>query len=328
VFTGDTNNPTAAISRYLHMTVSKTRKVTGYLLDSIKIKDTFVPVVLGADGAVDLTTPGGVHILGNLAWTGSEDPNGVKQFTGTATIATSNAVLVADREDKYALPTFGLATMSIPGTNNNPGGAGLATLKLNNGGITANYLLGDDDKHGASWAMKGSRSGNVPQWIVTKTGVMFGTLSASDGLTSLTATNLSWIRNTTAAPYPNLLPGGFVNTGITATCSPYDGLGLSGTFTVILSGGGLPDVTNQVITLSGATPPAAAYTSSTGPLVTAAKVDANGKLSVTFLDGLPGKHKTTSVGVVLQNATHGAGFFIRAHSTSSPTNSGSMTLTP
>ena len=61
--------------------------------------------------------------------------------------------------------------------------------------------------------------------------------------------------------------------------------------------------------------------------MTLAKVDPNGKLTVTFLDGLPGKHKTTGTGVVLQNATNGLGFFIRQINTSLATNSGSIVLT-
>ncbi|MGZ5546136.1 MAG: hypothetical protein ACXWIU_15830, partial [Limisphaerales bacterium] len=63
--------------------------------------------------------------------------------------------------------------------------------------------------------------------------------------------------------------------------------------------------------------------------VTGGKIDASGKITVSFKDGASSTHKTTAVGVVLQNATNnGAGFFIFAPSTTTPTNSGTMTLTP
>ena len=101
------------------------------------------------------------------------------------------------------------------------------------------------------------------------------------------------------------------------------GTGLTGTFNVSVSGGGLANSTNQTITLNGILPNK--YTSIVGP-VTLASVDLNGKLTVTFLDGGANKHKTTGFGVVLQNATNGAGFFLRT--VTSPTNSGSITLTP
>ena len=331
VFTADLANPTINNSRFLHMVVTKSRKASGYLMDSAKFHDNFpAPAVsFEASGYLNVTTLSGIVISGSLDWGTSDDTNGVKQFIGNVALNATNASVIADQENKYALPTAGLATMSIPGVNNNPGGSGYATLKLTGGNISANYLLGDDDKHAASWPMKGSRSGNVPQWIVTKTGVLFGNIVTGDGLTNVSAPSLSWVRGAPFTPYsPNLLPSGFVNSPFAAICSPYDGNGMNGSFTVNLSGGNLTNDISQPITLAAGTTASikSIYTSMVGP-VTLAKVDPNGKLTVTFLDGLPGKHKTTGTGVVLQNATNGLGFFIRQINTSLATNSGSIVLT-
>jgi hypothetical protein len=97
---------------------------------------------------------------------------------------------------------------------------------------------------------------------------------------------------------------------------------LTGTFTLTLSGGGLAAPTNATLIFSGTT-----FTTNAPSVVTGGKIDATGKLTVMFLDGLPSKHKTTAIGTVLQNANSGAGFFIRG-TTTTPTNSGSLLLTP
>src|SRR5436305_8609026 len=56
VFTGDTSNPTLNTSRYLHLTVSKSRVATGYLMDAVKAKDNFVPATFDAGGHVQITS--------------------------------------------------------------------------------------------------------------------------------------------------------------------------------------------------------------------------------------------------------------------------------
>ena len=331
VFTADTNNPSVTSSRYLHMTVTPTRKVSGYLKDSLNQKDIFTPVTPGAiftaDGHLHLTTPGGITIDGSLAWSGSEDTTGIKQFTGSASNNTFAASVVADKEDGGNLTTIEYATMSIPGGSDptDPGGSGFATIKsAPSGVVTANYTLSDNDKQTVAWPLKISRSGNVPQWIITKTGVLFGTINVTNGLT-VSAPNLSWIHNATFVAYPTLFTSGFINSPFAATCSPYNGTGLTGTYTVSLSGGNLTNTITQSIPLNGVAVPS--FTSTVGP-VTLAKVDINGKATVAFLDGLPSKHKTTAVGVVLQNANNGAGFFIRRAFGHEPTNSGSLLITP
>ena len=258
VLTANPNNPDANTSRYLHMTVAKSRVVTGYLMDAAHLHDNFPSKqLIDSAGHLDLTNGSGIHIVGDLAWTGSEDTNGVKQFTGSVTfVNTSNAVVLADLEDKNALPTAGTATMSIPGVNNNPGGAGFATLKLLNGTVTANYILGDNDKQTVPWALKGSRSGNIPQWVITKTGVLFGNINATNGLTNVSAPSLSWIRNMPQAlgyPYPTLLPDGFTNAQFAAVASQYVGPE-SGMFTVSLSGGNLASDITQTVPLNTVAP--------------------------------------------------------------------------
>jgi hypothetical protein len=308
------------------MTVTPTRKLSGFLKNEINAKDLLNAAVFNADGSVTISSAAGVTITGNLAWTGSEDPTSIKQFIGSAIIATSNATVVADREDALAIPNPGFATMEIPPSTNSDGiaGTGYSTIKAKNGVITSTSTLADDDKQSVVWALKGSRSGNVPQWIVTKTGVLFGNLIVSDGLTNLSAPALSWIRSKVVpapSPYSTMLPNGFTNSPFAGICSPYNGLGINGTFTLSLSGGNLLNDTNTTVTFNG-------FTMTTNGPVTAGKVDANGKVTIVFLDGLPSKHKTTAIGTVLQNATNGAGFFIRNATGHAPTNSGNMTLTP
>jgi hypothetical protein len=323
VFTANLSSPTKETSRYLHMTVSPTRKMTGYLKDAGNVKDILTPAVFTADGSITISSAAGVTITGNLAWTGSENLTGIKQFNGSATIAAANAAIIADREDLTAIPTAGFATMEIPPSTNSTGigGTGYATIKAKNGVITSTYTLADNDKQSAPWALKGAYSGNVPQWIVTKSGVLFGNEIVSDGLTSISAPTLSWIRSVAPIPYTTVVPAGFTNSPFAGICSPYNGLGITGTFTLALTGGNLTNDISTTVTFSGLT------MTTNGP-VTAGKVDANGKLSVQFLDGLPLKHKTIAIGTVLQNATNGAGFFLRNAAGHAPTNSGNLILTP
>ncbi len=320
VFTADS---TLATSRYLQMTVKTNRLVTGYLKDTSTVKDLFPTTIIPANGHIDMTSAGGVHVVADLAWDGSEVSNGVKQVTGNVTIATLTTGLVADREDTKALPTKGLATMSIPGVSGNPGGNGFATLSLSGGKVTANYTLGDNDKQTVTWGLNGSRSGTIPQWVVTKTGVLFGNLNVNDGLTNLSASSLTWIRNTAGTTYPSLLPAGFTNSSFAAICSPYDkNVSQTGPFLITLSGGTLPNDVTQTVSLP--------FTSTTGPITSASVTSTNGIIKVTFFDGKvvgTSKKKTTAQGVVLQNATNGFGFFVCTNF-SAPTNSGSLILTP
>ncbi len=320
VFTADS---TLATSRYLQMTVKTNRLVTGYLKDTSTVKDLFPTTIIPANGHIDMTSAGGVHVVADLAWDGSEVSNGVKQVTGNVTIATLTTGLVADREDTKALPTKGLATMSIPGVSGNPGGNGFATLSLSGGKVTANYTLGDNDKQTVTWGLNGSRSGTIPQWVVTKTGVLFGNLNVNDGLTNLSASSLTWIRNTAGTTYPSLLPAGFTNSSFAAICSPYDkNVSQTGPFLITLSGGTLPNDVTQTVSLP--------FTSTTGPITSASVTTTNGIIKVTFFDGKvvgTSKKKTTAQGVVLQNATNGFGFFVCTNF-SAPTNSGSLILTP
>jgi hypothetical protein len=168
----------------------------------------------------------------------------------------------------------------------------------------------------------------VPQWIITKSGVLFGTINVNDGLTTLSGPNMSWIRKATPQlgyVYPTLLPAGFVNSPFAVTGSHYDGTGLSGTYALSMSGGGLAHDINTTVTFTSS---ATGSTMTTNGPVTAGKIDNTGKLQIAFLDGLPSKHKTIAVGTVLQNATNGAGFFIINATGHSPTNSGNLILTP
>jgi hypothetical protein len=305
------------------MTVKTNRLMTAYLKDTTTVKDLFPTTTITADGHFDMTSAGSVHIVGDLAWTGSEVSNGVKQITGTVTIAGSNVVLVADREDSKALPTKALATMAIPGVAGNPGGSGFATLTLSGGKLSGNYILGDNDKQTVIWGLVGNRSGIIPQWIVTKSGVLFGNINVTDGLTSISAPSLSWIRNTPGTTYPALLPGGFTNSPFAAICSPYDKLvSQTGPFTITLDGGGLTNgPISQTVTLP--------FTSTTGPILSASVTGTNGLVKVQFIDHVVGtsKKKTTAQGVMLQNATNGFGFFVCTNF-GAPTNSGSLILTP
>jgi hypothetical protein len=324
VFTADINAPTLANSRYIQMTVKTNRLVTGYLKDTSTVKDLFPTTIIPASGHIDMTSAGGMHVVADLAWAGSEVSNGVKQVIGTISIAGTNAVLVADREDTKALPTKALATMAIPGVSGNPGGSGFATLTLSGGKLSGNYTLGDNDKQTVIWALAGNRSGTIPQWIVTKTGVLFGNINVTDGLTSISAPSLSWIRNTSGTTYPGLLPGGFTNSPFAAICSPYDKtVAQPGPFIITLDGGGL---TNGPISQTVSLP----FTSTTGPIKSASVTATNGIIKVTFLDGKvvgTSKKTTTAQGVVLQNATNGFGFFVCTNF-GAPTNSGSLILTP
>ena len=324
VFTASTNNPTMASSRFLSMTLSKTGVASGYLLAADgHTRDSFSKVQFPANGSTNFTTPGGITITGAFDWTGSEDETGAKKFDGNATDGTWVAELEADRSDKAAV-TDGQATIQIPPVAGGTAGSGFATVTAKNGLITTIYTLADDDKHFMRWAVLGSRSGRVPQWVATKSGGLFaGIMHVTNGLAVVTETNI-WIRPASGnTSYPTLLPGGFTAPLFDSVCSPFSIAqgSFSGTFTLNLTGGGvISNVVNQSVTFaSGAVQPV-------GHIVSGS-LDGNGKLKITFLDGLPNKHKTTAVGTLLQNANTGVGFFIMPP-TSSPVNSGVMTLAP
>jgi hypothetical protein len=321
VFTGDPANPSKENSRYLHMTLSKSRVATGYLLDSANQKQAFTKTTFSADGSATIVA-GAITITGSLSWTGSESLIDIKQFTGSATDGNFTAAVTADKEDKTAAPTLGLATVQIPGVAGVPGGSGFATVKGKNGTITATYTLADDDKHALLWTGSSSRSGNVPQWILNpKSGtLLFGNLNVNDGLTSVSANSLSWIRPMTGnTVYTSSFPAGFTNAQFSAVCSPFNLAPntFAGTFIVNTTGSASSNVLNQAVTFTaGKATPAG--------LVTAGSVDANGKLKIQFMDGGPLKHKTTAVGTILQNTTNGVGFYIQ----SGAADAGNVTLTP
>jgi hypothetical protein len=302
------------------MTVSKSRVVTGYLLNSVNQKQSFTKTTFSADGSATIVA-GDITINGSLAWTGSEDLTGVKQFTGSATDGTFTAGVTADKEDKTAAPTLGLATIQIPGVAGVPGGSGFATVKGKNGSIAATYTLADDDKHALLSTGSSSRSGNVPQWIVNlKSGsLLFGNLNVADGLTNVSANSLSWIRPPTGnTVYSSSYPLGFTNAQFSAVCSPFSiaPSTFAGTFHVTTLGGAISNVDEVVTFAAGKATPVG--------LVTAGLVDGNGKLKLQFMDGGALKHKTTAVGTILQNTTNGVGFYIQAGAT----DAGSVTLTP
>jgi autotransporter-associated beta strand protein len=319
VFTGDLDNPTFANSRYFNMNLSKTRTVTGYLLDNNKAKASFSHITFGADGSVTIPI-GTITINGNLIWSDSGNPQAVKQFVGTATDGSWTAPIIADLANKAAIAD-GLATMQIPPTNGVPGASGFAFVKAKNGGVSIGYTLADDNKHANAWSMSASKSGNLPQWVITKSGgLLFGTLNASNSLANLSGTQMSWIRPAGNSTYPTLNPAGFVNSPFAIVSSPYDiaNGAFSGTYTVTTSGSASSNVLGQVVTFAGgkATP---------AGLVTAGSL-ANGVLKITFMDGGANKHKTTAVGTFLENTTNGVGFYIPPGA--SPADAGTMTLAP
>ncbi|MGZ4964504.1 MAG: hypothetical protein ACXWC8_18260, partial [Limisphaerales bacterium] len=298
--------------------------------DALKTKDTFTKIQFKPDGSVTITA-GGVTVTGSLAWNGSEDTNAVKQFIGQATDGNWTAPVIADLADKTVLQTPGLATMQIPAVNGGPAGTGFATVKLAGGAVTATYTLADDDKDPASWKMTGSRSGRVPQFVVTKAGdVLLGTLNVNDGLTTIVGTNLTWMHpaGSVNPKYASMLTAGFTNSPFDAICSPFTPASVTGAFTLAINGGNVISNVNQVVNFTAGTVANTSLLTKSGH-VSGGKIDATGKITITFLDGAPKSHPTTAVGVVLQNATNnGAGFFIFAPTTTFPTNSGTMTLTP
>ena len=330
VFTASTSNPTKESSRYLSLTVTKTGVASGYLLTADgHTKDSFSHVQFSADGNTNFTTPGNITITGTLVWAGSEDTNGVKQFVGSATDGVWTAPILADRADKTAIAN-GAATMQIPPVNGTPAGTGLATVLAKSGSIKSIYTLADDDKDPATWSVIGNKAGRLPQWIATKSGgLLFGTLNVTSNMSSIVGTNLSWIHPPAGnLKYPNMLLAGFTNSPFDAVCSPYTPASVTGAFTLDISGGNVISNVNQVVNFAPGTVANTSVLTASGA-VTAGKVDATGKVTITFLDGGAKKHKSIATGIVLQNATNtGAGFFIYAPTPTTPTNSGTMSLTP
>jgi hypothetical protein len=317
VFTADINNPTLETSRYFNMTVSKTRAVSGYLLDNLKNKSSFSHITFGADGSVVIPI-NGITVQGNLVWDQSDNPDAVKQFVGTATDGTWTAPVIADLANKTAIAD-GYATMQIPPTNGTPAASGFAFAKAKNGTVAIGYTLADDAKHANAWSMSASKSGNLPQWVMTKAGgLLLGTLNASNSLANLNGTQMSWIRPPANPIYGALTPAAYTNSPFSIVSSPYDiaNGAFSGTYSVHTSGEALSNV-DQMVSFSGGKATASG-------LVTAGSL-ANGVLKITFMDGGPSKHKTTAIGTWLENATNGVGFYIKS---TTSTSQGTMTVTP
>jgi hypothetical protein len=243
----------------------------------------------------------------------------MKQFVGTATDGSWTAPVIADLANKTAIAD-GYATMQIPPTNSTPAASGFAYAKAKNGTVAIGYTLADDAKHANAWSMSASKSGNLPQWVMTKAGgLLFGTLNASNSLANLSGTQMTWIRPAGNPFYGALTPAAFTNSPFSIVSSPYDiaNAAFSGTYTVSTSGEAISNVMGQVVTFAGgkATP---------AGLVTAGSL-ANGVLKITFMDGGPSKHKTTAIGTWLENATNGVGFYIKS---TTSTTQGTMTVTP
>jgi hypothetical protein len=328
VLTAEPGSPKKESSRYMHITVSKTRAVTGYLLDSANAKTLVASkTIVNANGSAHLVF-GSIIVDGSLAWTGSEDPAGVKQFIATATEPTwpTAASVVADREDKTGY-VDGQATMQIPNGiySGGMGGTSFATLTAKKGVLAAKVYLADDQKHQANVIAIVSRSGNIAFWAPVKQSgsLFFGNLYASNTLASLSAPQMSWIRPPNNPVYPSLVPAGFTLAQFGALCSPFDpATAFNGTFRLNISGGNIatPIVDQPLTFASGVATPVVGK-------VKSAKVDATGKITIVFNDGVTTKSTTTAIGVWLQNVNVVEGYFLRTAAPLS-TDAGRLRLDP
>jgi len=254
---------------------------------------------------------------------------GTQRITGQVTNADWTAVLQADLaaySAKNPYPNHGKYTLLFGGTNDGssgPGGDGYATVTINDAGLVSVTGVLSDNTSVAPSPASISQFGQWPLYIPVygKLGSLVGWIDFPFSTSNSFAGPAAWFRT---GPKGKLYPKGFTNflsiAGSTFTNGNKETPVLQlTTLSVLLDGGGLAGVLSNDVTLYNDT-----KFITNGPGIPRLKLSVNpstGVLSGSFEDMVTGR--TASIkGVVFQQQTNAAGFFLSTNAT------GSLLVTP
>jgi Immunoglobulin domain len=302
-----------------NLTVRSTGSYSGNLLlggSSYPLTGSFDSSGIVNTSVKRATDEGPVNLDMMLNWT-----NG--QITGSVSGSNFggwNSPLLA-KLSASSSPSAEYTVVLSPGTNavgDIPPGFGYMLITNHNGSVTLSGALADSTSFNQSPRL--ASGGAVPVYasLYGKTGLLLGWLSISNGTISA-ETPLAWIKPTASS---GIYSAGFTNlllaTGSAWTNPPVRDPALAladGTLSISNTGAALDfpiAITNDVVVKTSTTP----TNSLTGTIA-----PKTGLLQITFGNGA-GKATTVGYGVMLQDSTNGAGFFV------TKTNAGAILLTP
>jgi hypothetical protein len=319
----DTNDVTEASSGFFTLTLTKSGTFTGKIMTSGKTYS--LPAITKFD------------VAGHTQFTVATKANPMtfdlqldigtpanQQITGTVFDGTRTSLLIADRAVfnatiNKALDYTGKYTLAIAGSDDDatsPGGFGWATLSISAGGlISASGKLADGTAISRSASV--SKDGRWPFYAAYASppagngGAVVGWINFSNRPATDLGGTLYWFRP--AGSKPTFYQNGFSNAlpVIGSAYNPTNKPLLSLTNAqVTLDGGNLPlSITNQ-INLSSNSVITVPITAANTNKLTLTITKATGAISGSFANPLKPKQTIKINGVLLQNQTNAAGYFL------------------
>ena len=320
----DADTVTEASSGFFTLTLNKNGTFTGKILTSARSYNLPTTRPFGVGGKVEFTvaTKEGDHLTFNLQLS---DVAG-QQITGTVSDGSWVAVLTADRasfdaKTNRAVNYEGSYTLAIAGSADvtySPGGFGWGTLAVSPAGVLAlKGNLADGTVLGQSVSL--SQDGRWPFYAAYALpptgngGAVLGWIGFSNQPATALGGTLYWFRP--EGKLPAVYQGGFTNLGLPVVGSTYNVankplLALTNA-QVVFYGGNLPfSITNLVTLTSNDTiiVPIVEPENTNKLLLTITKP--TGAMSGSFANPANPKQTIKLNGVLLQNQTNAAGYFL------------------
>ena len=313
----DTNDVTQANSGFFTLTLTRSGAFTGKVMTSGGTYTLPTTRAFDAGGRVQFTVPTKQNALTFNLQLDLGVPVG-EQITGTVSDGTSAAALSADRAGfnattNPAVNYEGRYTLAIDGSDEaatGPGGIGCATLLINPAGLIS--MTGNLADGGAvRQIVSVSKDGRWPFYAAyalpqsSQRGEVFSWISFSNQPATALGGMVYWFRPTgTNLALP--LVGSAYNPAAQPLLAMTNGQ-------VILEGGGLPfTITNQIALTSSNTIALTAAPENTNKLALTI-TQSSGAVGGRFADPSNPRQTIKVRGVLLQNQTNAAGYFLRTN---------------
>ncbi len=336
VFNGlflDTNGVTEASSGFFTLALTKSGAFTGKILTSGSTYSLPTTKRFDVGGQVEFMIPTKPNTLTVNLQLDISDPAG-EQITGTVSDGTWTAGLTADRAvfsatTNKAVNYEGQYTLAIAGSDDpatSPGGFGWATLSISSAGlITMKGNLADGTAMSQSVSV--SKDGRWPFYTSYASppagngGTVFGWITFSNQPASALGGTMYWFRP--AGKTPAVYQSGFTNM-VTAIGSAYNPtnkplLDLTNGQVTLDGGNLLLPITNQITLSANNTITLTAAPENTNKLALVITTK-TGLISGSFQNPTNAKQSIKVKGVLLQNQTNAAGYFL------GPNQSGALLL--
>jgi len=320
----DISDVTEASSGFFTLTLTKSGTFTGKITTSGNTYSLPTTAPFDAGGQVQFTVPTKQNTLTFNLQLDSSDPAD-QQITGTVSAGAWIAGLTADRAvfsatTNKAVNYEGQYTLAIAGSDDaaaSPGGIGWATLSISSAGLIK--MAGNlADGTAMSQSVSVSKDGRWPFYAsyapppTGNGGAVIGWLTFSNQPATALGGPLHWFRP--AGKIPAVYQSGFTNLAVPVIGSAYHPadkplLALT-SGQVTLDGGNLPfTITNQIALASNNTIALPSAPENTNKLALTIN-KTTGAISGTFANPSNPKQTVKVNGVLLQNQTNAAGYFL------------------